>query len=368
MRQLTAFVAGYNRLFPARQHRAICSTATAMTTAMEGREIATHDGAFHCDEVLACHMLRNHTSAYRQAKITRSRDPALLDKADIVVDVGAKYDVSKARFDHHQRGFISTFANDGKRSRTKLSSAGLIYKHFGEEVIDSILHGNGVTDLSKEDLKRVYLKVYDSFVEAVDGIDNGVQMYDCDTPPRYESSTDLGSRVGRLNSDWFEKNPDQDAYFEKALLLVGAEFDECVRGIATSWLPARTIVANAYAKRTEDDPSGSTMVMREFAPWKDHLYTLEEEGVADLEVSKQVLYVVYQDITKASWRIQCVPVRKGSFQSRKPLPELWRGLRDDALSTASGIEQCIFVHTSGFIGGNVNFEGAMALAKKSLKM
>jgi uncharacterized UPF0160 family protein len=42
-----------------------------------------------------------------------------------VVDVGAVYDETKQRFDHHQRGFEEVF---GHGFTTKLSSAGLIYK------------------------------------------------------------------------------------------------------------------------------------------------------------------------------------------------------------------------------------------------
>lgn len=57
--------------------------------------------------------------------LKRSRDPAVLETCDIVVDVGAVYDESKQRFDHHQRGFTENF---GHGFDTKLSSAGLVYK------------------------------------------------------------------------------------------------------------------------------------------------------------------------------------------------------------------------------------------------
>ena len=55
----------------------------------------------------------------------RTRDSNILDTCDIVVDVGAVYDESKQRFDHHQRGFMEVF---GHGFTTKLSSAGLVYK------------------------------------------------------------------------------------------------------------------------------------------------------------------------------------------------------------------------------------------------
>lgn len=62
-------------------------------------------------------------------------------------------------------------------------------------------------------------------------------------------------------------------------------------------------------------------------------------------------YVIYPDEGSGTWRIQAVPVTPDSFESRKALPEAWRGLRDDKLSELSGIEGGIFVHASGFTGG-----------------
>ena len=49
--------------------------------------------------------------------------------------------------------------------------------------------------------------------------------------------------------------------------------------------------------------------------------------------------------------MQAVPVSPESFESRKALPEAWRGLRDDELSRVSGVDGCVFIHASGFIGG-----------------
>lgn len=70
----------------------------------------------------------------------------------------------------------------------------------------------------------------------------------------------------------------------------------------------------------------------------------------------------------AKWRIQAVPVSKDSFESRKPLPEAWRGLRDEELSAKSGVEGCVFVHASGFIGGNGSEEGAREMARRAVEM
>lgn len=58
----------------------------------------------------------------------------------------------------------------------------------------------------------------------------------------------------------------------------------------------------------------------------------------------------------------------GSFESRLALPAAWRGLRDEQLSEAAQIPGCIFVHASGFIGGNKTYDGALAMARKALAL
>lgn len=101
-------------------------------------------------------------------------------------------------------------------------------------------------------------------------------------------------------------------------------------------------------------------------PWKDHLYTLEAEHPDE----EKVLYVLYPEHEQegAKWRVQAVGEGKDSFESRKALPEQWRGLRDQELSEKSGVEGCVFVHASGFIGGNVTKRGAEEMVRKALEM
>jgi uncharacterized UPF0160 family protein len=74
-----------------------------------------------------------------------------------------------------------------------------------------------------------------------------------------------------------------------------------------------------------------------------------------------------QDDRSDNWRLQAVAVSPDKFESRKPLPYLWRGLEHDKLSEVAGIPGCVFVHMSGFIGGNRTYEGALAMARASLK-
>ena len=65
------------------------------------RKIGTHNGTFHCDEALACFMLKQ-LPEYKHADIIRTRNPEELAKCDVVVDVGGVYDPDKHRYDHQR--------------------------------------------------------------------------------------------------------------------------------------------------------------------------------------------------------------------------------------------------------------------------
>ncbi|SPO06654.1 related to MYG1 protein [Cephalotrichum gorgonifer] len=335
-------------------------------------QIGTHNGHFHADEALAVHMLRS-LPAYASASLVRTRDPSILAECHTVVDVGGEYDASRNRYDHHQRTFDTTFPS----RPTKLSSAGLVYLHFGRELVRRKL-GLEESDSAAPEVDLVWNKIYESFVEALDAHDNGISVYDpaavaaAGLTKRFsDGAFTLGAMVGRLNRNWNDPAPedpaeaqrDEDERFLAASARIGEEFDRTLDFYTRSWLPAREVVRAAFEKRKEFDPQGRVLVFEgPSAPWKEHLYTLEDG-------SESVLYVLYPEkpTPDAKWRVQTVPVSKDSFESRKALPAAWRGFRDEELDGISGIDGCVFVHAAGFIGGNKTFEGAKAMALKALE-
>ncbi|KAI3489892.1 hypothetical protein L1887_45985 [Cichorium endivia] len=244
--------------------------------------IITHSGTFHADEALAVNLLRK-LPRFASAPLTRTRDAATIDKGTIVVDVGATYDAAAHRYDHHQRGFDEVF--DDKHA-TKLSSAGLVWKHFGREIVAAHLN---LGDRDRETVELLYHKLYDDFVEAIDGIDNGIAQYPNELKPKYKSRTDLSARVGYLNPRWNEKSTDAelDARFERASAMAGKEFFDRLDYTFNAWLPARQIVVDALAKRTHPQ----LLVFDQFASWKDHLFTLEQE--LNIAPTERAIYVVY---------------------------------------------------------------------------
>lgn len=328
------------------------------TDNMTVKKIGTHNGTFHCDEVLACFFLRQ-LPEYKDAEIIRTRDPTQLAECDIVVDVGGEFDPKRHRYDHHQRSFAETFHSlcPEKPWVTKLSSAGLVYLHFGRQLLAQL------TQLKEGDkqLEVLYDKLYENFVEEVDAVDNGISQYDGEA--RYSVSTTLSARVSHLNPRWNSKSQDTEEGFRKAMKMVGEEFLDRLEYYQSAWLPARTVVEEAVNRRHQVDPSGEVVLFSQGGcPWKEHLFSLESE----LKIETPIKFVLYPD-QNGQWRVQCVPAGLNTFQNRLSLLEEWRGVRDAALSKLSGIEGCIFVHAGGFIGGNKNQEGALEMARRTLQ-
>ena len=315
--------------------------------------VGTHSGTFHADEALACYILTNLVPTYRNAHIVRSRNTEALEHCNIIVDVAGQYD-GKRYFDHHQRGFTETFSST---FATKLSSAGLIYKHFGKGIIAHMLkvpetHGN---------VSLLYDKLYSDVIEPIDANDNGISPFDSSQQPKFRyAALDLPAQVSHMNPWW--NAPDHtdvelDRRFRMAMDLMGNVFKERLEYFVHAWLPARDVVKNAFTSS-----SSPIITLSTFAPWKDHLYTLEKE------LNREVLYVLYPESNDASpkWRVQAVPTDATSFESRKALPEAWRGIRDEELSKVANIPGCVFVHHAGFIGGNTTKQGALEMAQQSL--
>lgn len=62
--------------------------------------------------------------------------------------------------------------------------------------------GSRCTGFVVQFFQRSLTQNQQEFIEAIDGIDNGVSQYPTDIQPLYKSRTDLSSRVSHLNPAW----------------------------------------------------------------------------------------------------------------------------------------------------------------------
>lgn len=339
---------------------------------MTQKVICTHSGTFHCDEALAVFMLQC-LPEWKDATTIRTRDNTVIESADIVVDVGGVYDPEKLRFDHHQRGFNETF-NDS--TTIKLSSAGLVYKHFGKQIIKRV--NESLTD---EEIDMVHYKVYKNFIEEIDANDNGIEQYDSaklresGIIATHSVTSTIAARVSGFNPDWNDKEGQEriNKAFMQGVAYVGDEFMRKVQHYSSAWIEARKFVKECYSTRFQHDEQGRIMVMNKWCPWKGPLYEMESEYSPpedmpedDPKRNSEVYFIVLYDEVTDSWRVTAVPKCGSRFENRVSHVEEWRGLSGDKLVDACGFKDAIFVHASGFTAGIKSFEGAIIMAKKSL--
>ncbi|XP_011495878.1 PREDICTED: UPF0160 protein MYG1, mitochondrial [Ceratosolen solmsi marchali] len=329
---------------------------STLSMKMSSVKIGTHNGIFHCDEVLACCMLKI-LPEYKDAEIVRTRELSILETCDVVVDVGDIYDPKIHRYDHHMKTFSETIStvlkNPNYNSTIKLSSAGLIYCHFGHRIIKQLF-----PEITEEDTEAVFTKVYDNLITEIDALDNGVSM--TVDEPVYRIVTDLSSRVGKLNPPW-NSNLNQTTQFTEALNLVREEFLSFVNDCVHIWLPCKVIVEAAIQNRFQVDSSGEIIKLSQACPWKEHFFAIEKH----LNLEPIIKFVIFYN---NNYMVQAVPVKPGSFVLRKTLPAKWGGLRNEKLVEVSGIKECVFVHVNLFTGGNKTEEGAMQMAREGLKI
>lgn len=159
-----------------------------------------------------------------------------------------------------------------------MSSAGLVYKYFGKEIMQKIASDWKVDDISDSEWAKIYHDVYKSIILEVDAIDNGVNMFEKDSKsPIYTINSGLSSRISRLNPNWCEEEPDQSTQFKKAMDYAEDEFLAVLYSKLMVTRPAQKLVQDAFETRKDFHESGEFVWFPKSCPWKGHLFAIEEQ-------------------------------------------------------------------------------------------
>jgi uncharacterized UPF0160 family protein len=129
-------------------------------------------------------------------------------------------------------------------------------------------------------------------------------------------------------------------------------------------MPAYDLVRKAWEERESFHESKSMLFFPKMCPWKEHLFTIEEEEKNEGEVN----FVLFTD-ARGMWRVNTVPPNLSSFDMRVPLCKEWRGLRATEISQLEGndLKDIEFVHNTGFCGGAWSKETAIKMVLASMK-
>lgn len=297
--------------------------------------LITHDQGFHADDVFAYAILQEVLSKRGECwKLIRTRDDDVIKTGDIVFDVGNIYDAEKNRFDHHQA------ERAGQRENGVMyASAGLIWKHFGREIC------------STDD---VWQSIDRSLIQELDATDSGQNYIGTINFPD-AGYTSMAIHIANIEPDMFtQKTPAlQKFYFEKAAMFA--------RGILSRMIASKEVLEKAFQEASivyQHSSDKSILVFEknyERPTWK---------RIAEFP---EPIFVVYPNRQAGGWKIESVPVQPTTMESRKLLPESWRGLRKTELAEITGVSDAEFCHPSGFLMGTKTKESAIALAKKALE-
>lgn len=288
--------------------------------------VAVHDGTFHTDDVFACAVV---LLAHKNKKVTviRTRDEKKIASADCVIDVGVIYDPKTLRFDHHQK------EGAGERENgVPYASFGLVWKHYG------------TTLCSSEHIAHI---VDERLVAHIDAVDNGVAL------ARDTSSLSLytvGDFISSLRPTWEEDEACIDTAFFAAVDFAKKVLLRAIAQVQSSQA-ARALLEEAY---TQAKDKRIIVIGKEYPGWYDVMVQYPEP-----------LYVVYER-SNGSFGAKAVRVDPADFETRKPFPKEWAGLRDKEFQNVSGVPDALFCHTGRFLIVAETKEGVLALAQKAI--
>jgi len=304
---------------------------------MDRKTIVVHNGGFHADDLFATEVALFYLEkkGYKRelVDIIRTREVDVIERADIVLDVGGILNPEQFRFDHHQEGGGGT-----REGGIPYAAFGLAWKFLSPQM-----------ELSDYAIRRVDEKL----VQTVDALDNGIDVFgepDTEIPYRYS----LQSAIHSLHPTWNEIGYSVDDAFFRTLPIIRV-FLEREIAQAISEESGQIIVREQYEITKHEKPE--LLILDGHYPYSQAV-----------ESMPHVQFVIKPGEDGESWKARAVRKSTRGFNARKLFPEAWAGKTDDELARITGVPDARFVHNKRFIAVAGSKEGALALAEKSLRL
>ncbi len=316
-----------------------------------GRElrVVTHDGMSHPDEAFVLAMIKwlciNVLNV--KYKFKRTRDPGLINAADIAIDVGNVYDPEHFRYDHHGPEGAGRRPEKAGHQGISYSSFGIFWKDHGLEFVSGVVKKLTDYEIPTWILEKAVGEVDRNLVEGTCALDTGeakVRSNNIRVPS-------LHSAFSVINPTWIEASG-KDAR-DNAL-----------------WnsLPMMGDILIGYIMRSVEHHYSESYVMQGINSCRDGILVLKTPTQAWRRLvnksrrGNEILTVVQPQMDDAqTWCVHAVEDGEGTLRIR--FPEEWGGLEQDSLRSVTGNEKVTFVHTAGFIAAAEDKQSAIMLAK-----
>jgi len=296
------------------------------------KTVVTHSSRFHADDVCAVALLQI-VFGENEMNIIRTRDSSIIEKADVVVDVGGVYNPALFRFDHHQKTFT-----EARDNGIPFASFGLVWREYGEQLCGS---------------KKAADILDAKIVQAIDAGDNGVQTYKSiyDDVNPYT----LSAMISAYMPTWKEESSYDTAFLDAVAVVKKSLTREIVR--VQDSLEAQAIIIERYIA------AGNKKIV---------IFNKEDDfGDGDIQFALEqyeepLIHVRYRH-SDDSWSAKCVRGGEGVFSNRLDFPKEWAALEHEELQNVTGVPDAIFCHRGRFLCVAKSFEGALKLAESAIE-
>lgn len=280
----------------------------------------THGGTFHADEVFACVVL----ARCMDVKLVRVLSvPDDLPKNVLVFDIGG------GKYDHHQSDKAV------RANGVPYAAFGLIWKDYGKRFLSELGCPDGY-------LNRVFSVLEKKFVVGMDAYDNGVNWNE-----GQGTEKGLSLVMGLYNPTWLESGGANRAFTQAVQVA-----DTVLTRMALNYIAG--VRAEDALETAIKESTSHYLVLNKYLPWKGVLLSSKQPKAAE------IWYVIYPS-NRGGYCCQCVPAGVDTFEQRHPVPEQWRGN-----PKATGVEDCVFVHQTGFLATMKTLEGALEYVTRAL--
>lgn len=296
---------------------------------MEIIKIATHDGFFHADELFAIAALKlKFQKLGNEVEIIRTRDKEKAFLCDYVVDVGREYNPDKNHFDHHQID-----ASLVRENSIPYAAFGLIWKHFGHNIVSS---------------EAVYEIVEKRLVQPIDAMDNALKLSTRVYEDLYEYN--IANAIEAISISYTEKGLDEA--FDISLKIVESVLKGEIKK-AEDRVASEKVVTDEINKQGQPN----ILILDKYHSWRTTVVNFPN-----------IKFVLFPDIKSEKWYLQPAKNSLEEFgDERIKFPNSWLGKEDGSLAEASGIEEAVFCHKSGYLAVAKNKQGAIQMAEKTLE-
>ena len=294
------------------------------------KNFATHNGIFHCDEVVGIAILLIANSS-RACYVVRTRDIDELSKIGIVIDVGG------GKFDHHMAGF-----NRCRPTGEKYASAGLVWEAYAKDAIRSVMLDVDYA-LEDDEIEAIKEMIDREFIIPVDLEDNGIK-----------ASEHRFSFITSYLPAW---NAEQDfnAAFMEVVQIVVSILEKAIKDKIMQFASKHEL-----EKRCKLVVDGICEIPAQTVQWLEFVVKYNASH------NNEIKFVIYP-YPDGGWAAQCVPPSlEKKFEQLVPFPEEWAGGNQYTLPQISGISGAILCHNDRFFARAINQEVITKMCKVAM--